>query len=111
MSYRVSKGYPHLQQIDIYGNQTLEEENEIQEEELKAKISVLNSISIQIGEEVRKQNKFLESIDDQFDSTHSVAVNTIRKVLKLAKSNHMYHIYYLLAFCLFALCILWLTIR
>lgn len=48
MSYRVSKGYPHLQQRDIYGNETLEEENVIQEEELKEKISVLTSISIKI---------------------------------------------------------------
>ena len=111
MSYRVSKGYPHLQQRYIYGNETVEEENEIQEEELKEKISVLTSISIKIWEEVRKQNKCLKSMDDQFDSTHSISVNTIRKVVKLAKSNHMYYIYYLLALCLFALCILWLIIR
>ena len=111
MSNRKNKGYPHPQQGNIYGNKTLEEENEHQEEKLKGKISALNEISIKIGEEVKKQNKFLKSMDDQFDSTHSMFGNTIGKVLKLTKSNENYYIFYHLTFCLFVFFVLWLTIR
>ena len=110
MSYRANKGYPHPQG-NIYGNETLEEENEALEGELKGKISALKSLSINIGEEVKEQNKFLRSMDDQFDSTHSMFSNTIGKVLKLAKSNHKYYIYYLLAFCLFVFLVLYFFIR
>ena len=111
MSYRGNRGYPHPQQGNIYGNESLEEDNEHLEGELKGKISALKSLSINIGEEVKEQNKFLKSMDDQFDSTHSMFGNTIGKVLKLAKSNHKFYIYYLLAFCLFVFFVLWFTIR
>ena len=111
MSYRGNKGYPHPQQGNIYGHKTLEEENKHQEEKLKEKISALNEVSIKNGEEVKKQNKFLKSMDDQFDSTHSMFGNTIGKVLELKKSNEKYYFYYLLPFCLFVFFVLWLTIR
>ena len=110
MSYRSNKGYPHPTG-NVYGNESLEENNEYLEGELKGKISALKSLSIDIGTEVKEQNKFLKSMDDQFDSTHSMFSNTIGKVLKLAKSNHKYYIYYLLAFCLFVFLVLWLYIR
>ena len=57
MSYRGNKGYPHPQQGNIYGNETLEEENEHLEGELKGKISALKSLSINIGEEVKEQRE------------------------------------------------------
>ena len=111
MSYRANRGYPHSQgQGNVYGNEQLEEQNEYLEGELKGKISALKSLSIDIGTEVKEQNKFLRSMDDQFDSTHSMFSNTIGKVLKLAKSNHKYYIYYLLGFCMFVFLILWLYI-
>ena len=111
MSFRGNRGYPHPQQGNIYGHETLEEENEQLEGELKGKISALKHISIGIRDETREQNKLLRSMDDQFDSTDSMFGNTIGKVLKLAKSNHKYYIYYLLLFCLFVFLVLWFTIR
>ena len=96
---------------NVYGNESLEEENEYLEGELKGKISALKSLSIDIGTEVKEQNKFLKSMDDQFDSTGSMFSNTIGKVMRLAKSNHKYYIYYLLGFCIFVFLILWIYIR
>ena len=110
MSYRGNRGYPHPQG-GVYGNESLEEENEYLEGELKGKISALKSLSIDIGTEVKEHNKFLKEMDDQFDSTHSMFSNTIGKVLRLAKSNHKYYIYYLLAFCMFVFLVLWIYIR
>jgi len=111
MSYRGNRGYPYPQGGNVYGNESLEEENEYLEGELKGKISALKELSIDIGTEVKEQNKFLKSMDDQFDSTGSMFSNTIGKVMRLAKSNHKYYIYYLLGFCIFVFLILWIYIR
>ena len=108
--YRGNKGYPHPPG-GVQGNEHLEEENEYLEGELKGKISALKSLSKDIGIEIVEQNNYLKSMDDQFDSTDSMFQNTIGKVMKLAKSNHKYYIYYLLAFCLFVFLVLYFFIR
>ena len=108
--YRGNKGYPHPQG-GVQGNEHLEEENEYLEVELKGKISALKTLTKDIGIEINEQNNLIGQMDNQFDSTDSMFRNTIGKVLKLAKSKHKYYIYYLLAFCLFVVLILWLYIR
>ena len=108
--YRANRGYPQPQQ-GFMGNESLEEQNEEMEGELKGKISALKSLSIDIGVEVNEQNKMLRGMDDHFDSTHSMFSNTIGKVMKMAKAHHNYYIYYLLAFCMFVFLVLWIYIR
>ena len=108
--YRANRGYPP-QQPGLFGNESLEEQNDELEGELKGKISALKSLSIDIGVEVNEQNKMLKGMDDHFDSTHSLFSSTIGKVVKMAKAHHNYYIYYLLGFCLFVFLVLWIFIK
>merc|ERR1712226_1205705 len=104
--YRANHGYPSGQG-GFRGNESLEDQNEVMEGELKGKVSALKSLSINIGVELEEQKKLLNSMDDGFDSASSIFTNTIGKVGKLLKSHSNYHIYYLLLFCLFVFLVLW----
>ena len=77
--YRANRGYPGGQPFQ--GHESLEEQNEEMEDELKGKISALKTLSIDIGLEVQEQNKLLRNMDDNFDSSHSLFTNTISKVV------------------------------
>lgn len=93
------------------GHESIEETNQEMEGELKGKINALKSLSINIGVEVREQNRLLNEMDDGFDSTASMFSNTIGKLVKLAKNRPHFYIYYLLIFCFFVFLVLWLYIR
>ena len=54
--YRASRGYPGAGS-GFLGHESLEDRNQELEGELKGKISALKSLSIDIGMEVREQNK------------------------------------------------------
>jgi len=109
--YRGNRGYPEYPgQGGFMGHESIEENNQLLEGEMKGKINELKSLSINIGVEVRKQNSALNDLDNDFDSTASVFSNTIGKLVKLAKSRPHLYIYYLLLFCLFVFLVLWLYI-
>jgi blocked-early-in-transport protein 1 len=107
--YRSNRGYPGPG--GFMGHETLEESNQQQEGELKGKIGALKSLSINIGVEVREQNRLLNEMDDGFDSTASMFSNTIGKLSRLVKNRPRFYIYYLLFFCLFVFLVLWFYIR
>ncbi|XP_021098514.1 BET1 homolog isoform X3 [Heterocephalus glaber] len=56
-------GYPNS------GYSACEEENERLTESLRSKVTAIKSLSIEIGHEVKNQNKLLAEVDSQFDST------------------------------------------
>ena len=89
------------------GHEHLEENNELAENELRTKVSALKSLSIDIGTEIREQNKDWNEIDDKFDSTLSQLFHNIDRVVKLAKSGSRWHMFYLFCFCLFVFFVLW----
>uniref|UniRef100_A0A1B0B6X1 BET1 homolog n=1 Tax=Glossina palpalis gambiensis TaxID=67801 RepID=A0A1B0B6X1_9MUSC len=70
----------------------LEEENERSAEELKQKIGALKSLTIDIGHEVRYQDKLLRGIDDDMDRTHGFLSNTMGRVVRLGKNTSSRHI-------------------
>ncbi|XP_063098732.1 BET1 homolog isoform X2 [Cavia porcellus] len=51
------------------GYSACEEENERLTESLRSKVTAIKSLSIEIGHEVKNQNKLLAEMDSQFDST------------------------------------------
>ncbi|XP_011810469.1 PREDICTED: BET1 homolog isoform X3 [Colobus angolensis palliatus] len=51
------------------GYSACEEENERLTESLRSKVTAIKSLSIEIGHEVKTQNKLLSEMDSQFDST------------------------------------------
>lgn len=74
---------------------------------LHDKVKLLKNVSIQIGEETREQNKFLKQLDSSADSVlGSLGIN-MDKVKKLAGDKHINIIFYLLAFFLFVVLVIY----
>ncbi len=90
-----------------YGHESLEEQNNVREEELRGKIGALKSLTIDIGAEVREHNRLLRDVDDGFDSAGGLLRQSMDKVLSLAKGGSRHHLLYLFLFCLFVFLVLW----
>lgn len=89
----------------------LEQENDRQEELLSGKVKALKSLTIDIGNEVRDQNKFLKGMDDDFDSSSNLLQATMGRLKFITKSGSCKQMCYLLLFCLFVFFICWIIIR
>ncbi|XP_075160056.1 blocked early in transport 1 [Haematobia irritans] len=89
----------------------LEEENERAAEELKQKIGALKSLTIDIGNEVRYQDKLLRGIDDDMDRTQGFLGNTMGRVVRLAKNGGSRHMCYMFLFVLFVFLILYIVLK
>lgn len=89
----------------------LEEENEVVAEELKEKIGALKSLSIDIGNEVRYQDKLLRGIDDDMDRTGGFLSNTMGRVIRLGKHGGNKHMCYMFLFVLFVFFVLYIVLK
>ena len=89
------------------GHEHLEDENEQAQDQLRRQVDALKTISIDIGTEIRDQNKGWERLDNDFDSTFGSLLRNIERVAKLVKSGSRYHLFYLFLFCLFIFFVLW----
>ena len=124
----------------LYGaNEFIEEQNTIAENELREKVGLLKSLTIDIGDEVKGHNQLLQETDNTFDrfvhyilglTYHSAILlctnkftaiivdfsvggllsSTIGKVKVLGQSGSRYYLIYLLLFCFFVFIVLWLVI-
>ncbi|XP_058463378.1 BET1 homolog [Malaya genurostris] len=96
------------------GNQNhdaLEEENERMADELKGKIGALKSLTIDIGNEVRYQDKLLRGIDEDMDRTGGFMSNTITRVVRLGKGGHRSYMCYMFLFVMFVFFVLFLMLK
>ncbi|XP_046384442.1 BET1 homolog [Ischnura elegans] len=89
----------------------VEEENDRMTDELKDKIGVLKSLSIDIGAEVKYQDKLIKGLDDDFDKGQGVLGKTMSHVLKLSRGSHNYYLLYLILFSFLVFIILWIGIK
>lgn len=89
----------------------LEEENERMADELKGKIGALKSLTIDIGNEVRYQDKLLRGIDEDMDRTGGFMSNTISRVVRLGKGGHRNYMCYMFLFVMFVFFILFLILK
>lgn len=89
----------------------LEEENDRMADELKDKIHILKSLSIDIGNEVKYQDRMLREVDDDLDRTGGFLGNTMNRVLRLTKGSHNYYILYLFLFSIFVFFILYIILK
>ncbi|XP_032498449.1 BET1 homolog [Phocoena sinus] len=74
-------GYPNS------GYSACEEENERLTESLRNKVTAIKSLSIEIGHEVKHQNKLLAEMDPQFDSTPGFLGQTMGKLKILSRGS------------------------
>jgi blocked-early-in-transport protein 1 len=109
MSRRHGQG-AHVPPPTFGGHEYLEEQNNAAENELHDKVKLLNSLAIDIGDEVKNHNKLLNEADNAFDSVGGLLGKTIGNVGKLLKSGSRYYLLYLFFFVIFVFFILWLYI-
>ena len=110
MAYRGSK-VPRYTQGPVMGHESLEEQNEQMESNLKDNISQMRTIAINISKELNDQRPLFNDLDNRLNSASSIITNTIGKVGKLLKSDSNYHIHYLVLFCLLVFFVLSFYIR
>lgn len=86
-------------------------ENERLEAELQGKIGALKSLTIDIGHEVRYQDKVLRGIDDDMDRTGGFLGNTMSRVVRLGRNGHQGYMCYMFLFVVFVFFVLYITLK
>ncbi|XP_055900839.1 BET1 homolog [Biomphalaria glabrata] len=92
-------------------SQMLEEENEQIENELKGKVKALKSLTIDIGNEVREQNKYLQQMDDNMESSGGLLTKTMGRLKSITNAGHWKLWVYMLLFVFFVFFMCWVIIR
>lgn len=108
---RARDSYPYQPVPRAPTDDMLEHENERMAGELGEKISTLKHMSIEIGNEVRYQDKILRGLDDDVDRSSGFLGKTMGRVLKMGKGNHNYYIFYLFLFSLFVFFLLYVVLK
>lgn len=85
--------------------------NDDEIDEVRSKVNVLKSLTLDMGEEIKSQNKLLSSMDNDFDSVWGRLSSSMTRVKKLASAGHNCLYLYLLAFALFVFFIIYIIIR
>lgn len=89
----------------------VEEDNQRMEDDLKYKVQALKSLTIDIGNEVRDQNKYLNEMHDDFDKGGSLLDKTVNRLKRITTSGGHKHICYLLGFSLFVFFVIWMIVK
>uniref|UniRef100_A0A8D0KIW2 BET1 homolog n=1 Tax=Sus scrofa TaxID=9823 RepID=A0A8D0KIW2_PIG len=98
-------GYPNS------GYSACEEENERLTESLRNKVTAIKSLSIEIGHEVKHQNKLLAEMDSQFDSTTGFLGKTMGKLKILSRGSQTKLLCYMMLFSLFVFFVIYWIIK
>ncbi|KAI4478733.1 BET1 homolog [Polistes fuscatus] len=106
-----SGGYNYEPVPTTSSQNVFEDENEKMTEELSTKIHALKSLSIDIGTEVKYQDKVLRGMDDDFERTSGSLSASVGRVLRLAKAGHNYYILYLFLFSIAVFFVLWIVLK
>ncbi|KAJ8334191.1 hypothetical protein SKAU_G00398300 [Synaphobranchus kaupii] len=93
------------------GYSVYEEENEHLQEGLRAKVSALKYLSIDIGSEVKHQNKLLQDMDTDFESTGGILGATMGRLKHLARGSQTRIFCYVFLFALFVFFVLYWVIK
>lgn len=88
-----------------------EEENERLTESLRTKVSAIKSLSIEIGTEVKNQNKMLSDMDSDFDSTGGFLDATIGRLKTLSRGSQTKLLCYMMLFALFVFFVIYWIIK
>ncbi|EPB76365.1 SNARE domain protein [Ancylostoma ceylanicum] len=63
-----------------YESSYLERHNDSLVDELSSKVAALKKVTISIGEDVREQNRLLNTMDDDFDSSKGLLMSTMKRL-------------------------------
>ncbi|KAL1238141.1 Ankyrin repeat and LEM domain-containing protein [Trichinella spiralis] len=70
----------------------LESDNDQLVDQLKNKVSKLKTLTIDIGDEVRRQNKDLSNLDDHFEANRNVLESTMRRLGIISRSGNVLYL-------------------
>jgi len=104
-----STAYTQLR--DYESHQMMEQENDRMADELSTKVRALKSLSIDIGNEVRTQNRLLGDMDDEFDSSGGLLQSTMARLTNISKAGHHKLMWYLILFALVVFFVCYIAIR
>ncbi|XP_033126284.1 BET1 homolog [Anneissia japonica] len=94
-----------------YDNNHIQEENEQMTRELQTKVSALKSLSIDMGAEVREQNKAINDMGDFFTKSQGILQSSMKRLAKIATGGQNKHLLWLFFFCLFIFLVIYFIIR
>ena len=80
-------------------------------EGLVPKVSVLKSLALDMGDEIKSQNSLLSSMDHEFDSSWGFLANSMARVKGLASAGHNRWYLYLALFAAFVFFVIWIIRR
>lgn len=89
----------------------VEEENTQLIDGLKSKISSLKTISIDIGHEVKYQNKMLNEMNTDFDSGEGILKSTMGRLVRMSRAGHNRYIFYLILFSFFVFLVIYILMK
>ncbi|XP_057619830.1 BET1 homolog [Chionomys nivalis] len=78
---------------------------------LLSKVDAIKSLSIEIGHEVRNQNKLLSEMDSQFDSTTGFLGKTMGRLKILSRGSQTKLLCYMMLFSLFVFFVIYWIIK
>ena len=95
-----------------YDSQTVERDNELQSDELRQRVEALKSLTIEIGNEVREHNKFLDSLSSDLEGSRGILGAAMNKLGFISRKGYKHsNMCYLLMFCFLVFFIMWLISR
>lgn len=93
------------------GGEFIENENDDLTEQLKDKVNTLKSLSIDIGAEVKYQDRILRDMDHDFETTGGFLSNTLGRVTRLSRNSGGYNMLYLILFCFAVFFVLYIFLK
>ncbi|XP_044512685.1 BET1 homolog [Gracilinanus agilis] len=93
------------------GYNAFEEENDRLTESLRSKVTAIKSLSIEIGHEVKHQNKMLAEMDSEFDSTTGFLSKTMGRLKVLSRGSQAKLLAYMALFTLFVFFVIYWLIK
>lgn len=103
--------YDPLPSTSSYGGEFIENENDNLTEQLKDKVNTLKSLSIDIGAEVKYQDRLLRDMDHDFETTGGFLSNTLGRVTRLSRNSGGYNMFYLILFSIAVFFILYVFLK
>lgn len=102
-------GNNSYQQNGQYGNQMDPmDANDDLIDGLVPKVTMLKSLALDMGDEIKSQNSLLSRMDNEFDSTWGFLSNSMGRVKRLASSGHNRWYLYMMLFAAFVFFFIWI---
>eukprot|EP00741_Cyanophora_paradoxa_P002337 tig00000600_g2267.t1 len=98
-------------QLHAASEELLEQQNDSQIEELGSKVALLKNLTIDIGNEVKSQNKMLDTMDSDFVGVGGMLKNTMTKLNDMVKKGGSKHMCYLMLFVVGVIVFLYMLLR